>query len=92
MRMRTAVMVLAGGMTLAGCGHDDHKDRHGEAAGGRERGRAAAVSSTGERRATCMSCQAHSPCTRPSDVNAWVNEHAKEHASHTRYSFEDCSR
>ena len=92
MRLRLAAVMLTGGMMLLGCGHDSHKESHHASAGGRDRTRAVAVSTTGERKATCVSCQAHSPCTRPSDVNAWVNEHSKEHSSHTRYSFEDCPK
>jgi len=85
--MRLLTLTLLGTTLLLGCGNHNEPpaETHHHTA-------MAAKSPNSDRKATCEICKATSPCTRPSDVNTWVNQHTKEHPDHNKYKFEDCAK
>ena len=83
--MRTLIVLVVGSLLLSACA----KDR---GAGSGAARRQPVKVSTGNTKATCAECKVSSPCTRPADVNNWVNAHTKEQPAHVRYNFEDCPK
>ena len=87
--MRLLTLTLLGTTLLLGCGNHNESpaETHHHTAMA-----AKSANANSDRTATCESCKAASPCTRPSEVNTWVNQHSKDHPDHNKYKFEDCTK